>query len=192
MAGRVADAVVTGGTWSGRGPAVVGMEAAGGGVHHADADADARPGVARAVRITVSEGVAASVGVAASSAVTASVGVAASSAVTASVGVAASSAVTASIAVSTATAVANAPAAARAGAAAETRDATPSSGPDAASVNAAAGSVATERRGVRGGLHEEQPTVVVAANGVGTPAEAAGGRGGVGADGGRSGGAAGG
>ena len=124
--------------------------------------------------------------------VAASVGVAASSAVSASVGVATSIAVAMPIAVATATAVANAPAAARAGAAAETRDATFSSGPEAASVNAAAGSVAMKRRGVQGGLHEEQPAVVVAANGVGTPAEAAGGRGGVGADGGRNGGAAGG
>jgi len=52
MAGRFADAVVTGGTWPGRSKAVVVVEAAGGGVHNADSDADARPGVAREVHIT--------------------------------------------------------------------------------------------------------------------------------------------
>ena len=120
MADRVADAVVTGGTWPGRSPAVVVVDAAGGGVHNANADADARPGVARAVRITASEGVAASVGV------VASVGVAVS------VGVAASVGVTASVAVATETAVGNAPATTRAVDAAETRDATSSTAPGAA------------------------------------------------------------
>jgi len=166
MAGRVADAVVTGGTWPGRTPAVVVVDAAGEGVNNADPDADARPGVARAVRITASEGG------------------------TASVAVAAAVGITASVAVATATAVTNAPAATRAGAAAEARDATSSLGPDAASGNAAAGPVATELRGVQGGIRGGQPAVVVSANGVGTPAEAAGERGGVRADGRRNGGAA--
>ena len=54
MAGRVADAVVAGGAWPGRGPEVAVVDAAGGGVNNADADADARPGVATSVRITAS------------------------------------------------------------------------------------------------------------------------------------------
>jgi len=108
----------------------------------------------------------------------------------ASVGVTASGGVAASVAVATATAVTNAPAARRTDAAAEARDATSSSWPDAASGNAAAGSVATERRGVHRGICRGQPAFVVAADGVGTPAEAAGDRGGVRADGRRNGGAA--
>jgi len=97
VAGRVADAVVAGGAWPGWSPAVAVVDAAGGGVNSADADADARPGVATSVRIT------------------------------ASVSVAASGGVTVSVAVTTATAVTNAPAATRVDAAAEARDATPSS-----------------------------------------------------------------
>ena len=167
VAGRVADAVVTGGTWPGRIPVVVVVDAAGGGVNNADADADARPGVATSVRIRI----------------TASVGVAASVVAAVSGGVAAS------VAVATATAVTDAPTATRADAAAEARDATSSSWPDAASGNAAAGSVGTERRGVDGGIRGGQPAVVGAADGVGTPAEAAGDRRGVREGGRRNGGA---
>ena len=65
MAGRIADAVVTAGTWPGRSPAVVVVDAAGGGFTNADADADARPRVARSVRFTASGVVTESVGVAA-------------------------------------------------------------------------------------------------------------------------------
>ena len=129
MVGRVSDAVVTRGTLPGRSPAGVVVDAAGGGVTNADADADAQPGVARAVRITASGVVAASVGVAAP------------------VGIATSVAVATSVTVATATAVTNAPTTTRADAAAEARDAMSSSWPDAASENAAASSVATERRG---------------------------------------------
>ena len=189
-AGRVADAVVTGATWPGRRPAVVVVDAASGGVNNADVDADARPRVTRVVRITESEGVSASGGVSASVGVTSSVGVTTSVGVAGSVGVAASAAVVATVAAATATAVTNAPAATRADATAVARDATSSSGPDAESGDAAAGFVAREWRGVQGRIRGRHPGVVVAANGVGTPAEAAGDRGGVRADGRRNGGAA--
>jgi len=148
VAGRVADAVVAGGAWPGRGPAVTVVDATGKGVNNADADADARPGVALPVGITASVGVTTTVGV------------------------------TASVKVTTATAVTNARAATRADAA-EARDATPSSWPGAASGKAATGSVATERRGVYGGIRGELPAVVVAADGVCPQVEAAGDRGGV-------------
>ena len=138
------------------------MDAAGGGVNNADADADSRPGVATSVRVPLSVGVAATVCVPASVAsTTASVDV-----TTASVAV-----TTASVAVPTATAVTNSPAATRTDAAAEARDATLSSWPDAASGYATTGSVATERRGIHGGICGGQPAVLVAADGVGTPAE---------------------
>jgi len=142
VAGRVADAVVTAGTWTGRSTAFVVVDAAGGGVSSAEADADARPGVSTTVRIRI----------------------------TASVGVSESVGVAASVTVATATLVTNARAATRADAAAEARDAMFSSGLDAASGNAAAGSAAAERRGVHGGICGGQAAVVVAADGVSTGA----------------------
>jgi len=161
LAGRVGYAVVAGGASPCGCPAVAVVDAAGGGVSNADADADARSRVAESVCVPASVGVTASVGL------------------TASVGVTPLVAVTASVAVTIGTAVTNAPAPTRTEAAAEAWDATPSSWPDAASENAATGSVATKRRGVHGGMHGGQPVVVVAADGVGTRAEAAGDRGGI-------------
>jgi len=71
-------------------------------------------------------------------------------------------------------AVANAPAATHADTAAGTRDATPSARANAWMGNAAAGAVEMELRGGDGGIIGWQPAVVVTANGVDTPAEAAG------------------
>jgi len=68
VAGRVADAVVSGGAWPSRCPAFAVLDAAGGGVN--SANAEARSGVASSDSVAASASVAASIAVTTATAVT--------------------------------------------------------------------------------------------------------------------------
>jgi len=173
MAGRVAVAVVAEGACPGRRP--MGAVAVPVAVVAEGACPGRRP--VGAVAVPVGVGVDNANTVARSGVVTSGSGVAPGTVASSAAGGAAPIAVT------------NAPAATHAETAAGTRHATPSARADSWAGNAAAGAVATKWRGGDGQIRGWQPAVVVTANGVDTPAAAAGVRWSVRAGGRRRGGA---